>query len=167
MIAPSPDWMVAVNSVELTDPFGAWKDAIVIDLYPIDAGTDSGTDYTSPNDDTNPKENIASAQGVAPFSNEKIGTLTITLEEILGVHNANPTKLKLFPNPTKGDITISLINNIKRIEVYNVLGKKVMNANVHNANSYVMNLHSLSNGVYIVQITDSNDHQLVKKIVKQ
>lgn len=167
MIAPSPDWMIAVNNIQLMDPFGAWQESIVLDLYPIDAGTDSGIDYTSANADTDPKENISSAQGITPFSNEKIGTLTITLEDVLGINDTNPTKLKLFPNPTKGDITISLNNNIKTIEVYDVLGKKVMNANVQNANSYVMNLQSLSNGVYIVQITDSSDNQLVKKIVKQ
>ncbi len=167
MIAPSPDWMIAVNSIELTDPFGEWQESIVIDLYPIDAGTDSGTDYTSPNLDTNPKENITNAQGIPPFSNEKIGTLTITLEGILGVNNTQTTKLKLFPNPTKGEVTISLNNGIKIIEVYDVLGKKVMGVNTQNALTHTLNLQSLSNGVYIAQITDSKNNKLVKKIIKQ
>jgi hypothetical protein len=167
MIAPSPDWMIGVNSIELIDPFGAWEESIVLDVYPIDAGTDSGTDYTSPNANIDPKENIMSAQGVAPFSNEKIGTITVTLESVLGVNDSNASGLKIFPNPTKGDVTISLNNTIKTIEVYDVLGKKVMRVAVQNETTHRLNLQSLSKGVYIVQITDSAENQLIKKIIKQ
>ena len=39
MIAPSPDWMIAVNSVNLRDG-NTWRDEIIIDLFPYDAGTD-------------------------------------------------------------------------------------------------------------------------------
>ncbi|WP_432410783.1 spondin domain-containing protein [Rasiella sp. SM2506] len=167
MIAPSPDWMIGVNSIALLDSFGEWRESIVIDLYPIDAGTDSGNDYSSPNADTNPKQNITSAQGITPFSNEKIGTLTITLKTILGVHDSNSTKLKLFPNPTKGAITISLNNAIKTIDIYDVLGKKVMTANVQNEKTYTLDLQALSNGVYIAQITDFTNAKVIKKIIKQ
>lgn len=167
MIAPSPDWIIGVNSIELLDPFGEWQESIVLDLYPIDTGTDSGTDYSSPNANTNPKENIQSAQGIAPFSNERIGTLTITLESVLGINDLNDPKLKLFPNPTKGAITVTLLNNIKTIEVYDVLGNKVMVVNPQNAATYTLDLQSLSNGVYILKITDSTNNQRIKKIIKQ
>ena len=46
MIAPSPDWMIAVNGINLRDG-GNWKPLMTIDLFPYDAGTDNGTDYTS------------------------------------------------------------------------------------------------------------------------
>lgn len=167
MIAPSPDWMMAVNSVELTDPFGEWQESIVLDVYPIDAGTDSGTDYTSPNEDTNPKENISSLQGIPPFSNEKIGTLTVTLESILDITEVNTPRLSLFPNPTQGEVTISHSNTIKVIDVYDVLGKKVLTAQAQNSNTYTLHMQSLSNGVYLVQITDTHNNQIVKKVVKQ
>ena len=108
MIAPSPDWMIAVNSVSLVDVNGDWIDEINIDLYPYDAGTDSGVDYTSPNLDTNPQDPISSLQGVAPFSNEIIGTLTISLEEVvLGINEVASNQTVLFPNPASDKVTIS------------------------------------------------------------
>jgi len=48
MIAPSPDWFVGVHGVELR-PGGKWIDTLTLELAPYDAGTDSGTTYTSPN----------------------------------------------------------------------------------------------------------------------
>jgi hypothetical protein len=53
MIAPSPDWFVGVQSLDLFEN-GDFTDEITVDLYAYDAGTDSGTNYTSPNEPTMP-----------------------------------------------------------------------------------------------------------------
>ncbi len=47
MIAPSPDWFVGVSALNLLED-GAWVDQKVVELFPYDAGTDSGASYTSP-----------------------------------------------------------------------------------------------------------------------
>jgi len=57
MIAPSPDWFIGVNAYDLM-PNGNWVDNATVTLYAYDAGTDSGTSYTSANADTNPAEVI-------------------------------------------------------------------------------------------------------------
>lgn len=57
MLAPSPDWFVGVSALDLTEN-GRWIDKIVVELYAYDAGTDSGTDYTSTNQVTSPPQNI-------------------------------------------------------------------------------------------------------------
>ena len=57
MIAPSPDWFVANSNIPLIVN-DEWVEQIEFDVFLFDAGTDSGTDFTSPNDDTNPKEPI-------------------------------------------------------------------------------------------------------------
>jgi hypothetical protein len=51
MIAPSPDWFVGVNSLNLNEN-GAWIEQRVVELFPYDAGTDSGSTYTSPDEPT-------------------------------------------------------------------------------------------------------------------
>lgn len=53
MIAPSPDWFVGVNSVNLYEN-GSFIDEKTVTLYGYDAGTDSGNTYTSPDESTNP-----------------------------------------------------------------------------------------------------------------
>ncbi|CAB3377734.1 Hypothetical predicted protein [Cloeon dipterum] len=58
MIDPSPDWIVGVSGLELCLKNCSWIDAKVLNLYPWDAGTDSGVSYISPDQPTNPREPI-------------------------------------------------------------------------------------------------------------
>jgi hypothetical protein len=80
MIAPSPDWFVGVSAVNLLKD-GAWVDEKVIELFPYDAGTDSGASYTSPDLPT------ASPEGIFMIEDEPLlvdgsvpplGTFTFT-----------------------------------------------------------------------------------------
>ncbi|KAA1244599.1 spondin domain-containing protein [Aquimarina sp. RZ0] len=82
MIAPSPDWIIAVNSVSLLDTSDEWIQNITLDLFPYDAGTEEGTTYSLNNPATNPKEPISSIRGISPFNSEKIGTLVFTLKSV-------------------------------------------------------------------------------------
>ncbi len=59
MMAPSPDWFVGVDGVNLC-PDGEWLSGTV-NLVVHDAGTDSGTNFTSPDRDTNPAAAIGPA----------------------------------------------------------------------------------------------------------
>ena len=55
MIAPSPDWFVGLHGYDLIQG-DTWIDNVAIPLFVYDAGTDSGTTYRSPNQDTQPAE---------------------------------------------------------------------------------------------------------------
>ena len=167
MIAPSPDWMIAVNSVSLVDTNGDWMDEINIDLYPYDAGTDSGVDYTSANADTNPQEPISSLQGVTPFSNEIIGTLTISLESvILGNNDTASNQTVLFPNPTNDKVTISGASKLENIAIYNVLGAEVFQLKNINSNSTEIDLTDLRSGIYLVKVESDTNNESVRRLVK-
>lgn len=78
MIAPSPDWFVGVSGYPLFMD-NQWVGEISIPLNPYDAGTDSGTTYTSPDDDTVPHGAITQIHGY-PFqsglSQPPLGTFT-------------------------------------------------------------------------------------------
>jgi hypothetical protein len=77
MIAPSPDWFVGVHDLPLFQG-GEWVEHVVVALHGYDAGTDSGTSYTSPNQVTTPPVPIA-LLGAAPFvGNTVCGTFTFT-----------------------------------------------------------------------------------------
>lgn len=77
MIAPSPDWFVGVGSLSLLEN-GSWADSIVVQLHAYDAGTDSGTIYTSPNDPTAPRVGI-SRLTTSPFDvTASMGTFVFT-----------------------------------------------------------------------------------------
>ncbi len=57
MIAPSPDWFVGVNNISLVQN-NEWVNELTLPLLALDAGTDSGVDFTSANSVTNPKQPI-------------------------------------------------------------------------------------------------------------
>lgn len=58
MLGPSPDWIVGVSALELCLRNCSWVDQKTLNLYPWDAGTDSGVTYESANADTIPREKI-------------------------------------------------------------------------------------------------------------
>lgn len=58
MFGPSPDWVVGINGVDLCTNDCKWLNKLEFDLYPWDAGTDSGISYMSPNLETQPRERM-------------------------------------------------------------------------------------------------------------
>ena len=81
MIAPSPDWYVAVVNIGLLED-GAFVDSKTVTAHVYDSGTDSGEAYTSPDDDTDPQEPITlfvdSPLGDGTTVNAPIGSVTFT-----------------------------------------------------------------------------------------
>ena len=79
MIAPSPDWFVGVSGLSLLDEQGEWMASRTINLYPWDAGTEDGAEFSLSNPATRPQGVITSIRGRGKFSNEPIASLTFTL----------------------------------------------------------------------------------------
>jgi len=77
MIAPSPDWFAGVAGLALRDGQGQWREQIVVDLYPYDAGTEEGTGYSTSNPETLPHTAIRSLTGISPFSPQPVARLTL------------------------------------------------------------------------------------------
>ncbi len=77
MLAPSSDWFVGVSGLPLFEN-GDWAPDKVVDLYPYDAGTEEGDDYSGNNSATNPPVNITNISGMLPFSSAPVGTFTFT-----------------------------------------------------------------------------------------
>ncbi len=81
---------------------------------------------------------------------------------ILSTKDAEFADLKIFPNPVKNILNIKSKHNIDRIEVYNVIGKKIQS----NYSSNKIDISYLSKGIYFVKI-NFKDKSISKKIVKQ
>ncbi len=82
MLAPSPDWFVAINSVELFKD-GQWLEEIELTMKPYDAGTDSGTTFTATDFDTSPAKTIGPPiDSVFVNAADENGFATITITKI-------------------------------------------------------------------------------------
>ena len=76
MIAPSPDWFVGVSALNLIDlDMGNWTSKMKVDLYAYDAGTDSGINYTSSDDPTDPPISIFKIEGYPFFYEDELTPL--------------------------------------------------------------------------------------------
>ena len=83
MIAPSHDWFVGVSGLPLLNTSGLWLRSHEVDLFPWDAGTEEGDDFSlSPSVDTTPRGVITSIHGTGKFTTERIASLTFTLQSV-------------------------------------------------------------------------------------
>ena len=78
MIAPSPDWFVGVSGLSMLDSSGDWKESVSVNLYPWDAGTEEGTEFSLTNAETVPQGVISSIRNTGKFNDNKMATLTFT-----------------------------------------------------------------------------------------
>ena len=77
MVAPSPDWFVGVSGLSLRNATDdGWQPSLSVDLFPYDAGTEEGTEFSLNNAATSPQGTIASIKGTGKFSNAPIATLS-------------------------------------------------------------------------------------------
>lgn len=97
----------------------------------------------------------------------------VTPSQLEVLSSVNPItdndSIKIYPTETDGIVTISLSNpslyNAK-IELYNILGVKLIDLPTSNSSSYKMDLTSYSKGAYIIKIIDKNSSYFQKIILK-
>jgi hypothetical protein len=72
--------------------------------------------------------------------------------------------VSIYPNPTKGLITIECNNTIKSVQLYDVQGR-ILQTNVVNESQASLDMSSQSKGIYFIKIISDNGMK-VQKIVK-
>lgn len=83
MLAPSPDWFIAANNVEVFKD-GRWLEEIQLTMRPYDAGTDSETTFTTVDLDTDPAQTIGAPVDdvfVEAAAENHFATITITRQD--------------------------------------------------------------------------------------
>lgn len=79
-IVPSPDWFVGVDSVDLCDG-DHWKENASMELFPYDAGTDSGFTFSSPNFETIPQDKITQVGELEPRHSTNIPSIQTQIKQ--------------------------------------------------------------------------------------
>lgn len=75
---------------------------------------------------------------------------------------ANNT-ISLYPNPAQEVLNVSSAHSITKIEVYDLLGKKVAS----NKNAKNVNVATLGKGAYIVKVLQENGSLVAKQFIKE
>jgi len=103
-----------------------------------------------------PTAQFVDGQGYIPVSVYLQGTVAA-----LGNQTATAMSYSLFPNPTTGVVSIASAQEVKRVEVFTVLGQKVWQGSGN-----TLDLSALKPGVYAVQIIFADGKSAVEKIVR-
>ncbi len=88
--------------------------------------------------------------------------------DIFSIEDASlEAHVSLYPNPASESVTIDLLSVSGRIsvEVYNVLGKTVLQAENYTSN-FTLDLDGISAGIYYVKISEGNNSAVKKLIIK-
>lgn len=99
-------------------------------------------------------------------------TINVTTSGLTTVNDAEmENAIAIFPNPTTGDFIINIkndVNSLYSVNIFDVIGKKVHNTSISKNTTDMeipLNLGNLPNGIYIIEISNSNS-KYVKKLEK-
>ncbi|GAA4768296.1 MULTISPECIES: T9SS type A sorting domain-containing protein [Flavobacterium] len=82
----------------------------------------------------------------------------------LSTTSFDKNSLKVYPNPVNDVLNLSYSSEISSVEVFNIIGQKVLVKNL-NATQGEVNISNLNSGSYIVRVTSGDQVQTIK-IVK-
>ena len=176
MIGPSPDWFVGVSSLSLLNDQGDWRSDFEVDLFPYDAGTEDGEEFTLSNSATSPQGTIMSIKGMGKFSDEPMGMLMFELQgtRVSTESEELPTEVTLsgnYPNPFNPETTIRYglpKAGQVRLAVYNLLGHEVaiLVDRAKPAGNYAVRFGGgdLPSGVYVYRL-QAGDETIVRTMM--
>lgn len=87
-------------------------------------------------------------------------------QSVLSTENQDvPVQISMFPNPVRTN-QITIQSQLEtQVEIYNILGKKIVSAKV-SPNQSKLDVSSLNAGVYLVRLTNKNG-AITKKLIRQ
>ncbi|CAG9563579.1 unnamed protein product [Danaus chrysippus] len=94
-LAPSPDWIVGVSALELCNANCTWRRSITLPLYPYDAGTDNGLNFTARRNPTNPKAPVRALRQEWP-RDTRSGPFLSSFGELRPFARLRLTRLRLY-----------------------------------------------------------------------
>lgn len=102
---------------------------------------------------------------ITMFANGTVScNFTLTVQQNLSAEDFSNTVVSLFPNPTKGFLTIKgEFNNLEKFSIHNVLGQSIQEGIITGTETSI-NVSGLSNGVYFIKIgTSKKSYKFIKE----
>jgi len=136
MLGPSPDWLTGVSKLNLCLPNCTWTDEYTEDLFLIDAGTDNGLSYNSPNKPSIPQDKIRQITNQfpnnpqSPFYDPKnkltkpFARLSLKQKALKGVQCANRKNDNVYINGFTDNQDLSDANIRNRFLEPSIISKK-------------------------------------------
>jgi hypothetical protein len=82
----------------------------------------------------------------------------------LGVEGVEELSIEVYPNPASDVVTIA--GTVDQIEVYNILGAKVMSESNNGTENMLLDVSSLTSGQYILSVKQGEQTKFVQLVIK-
>ncbi|MCO6146486.1 T9SS type A sorting domain-containing protein [Flavobacterium sp. NRK1] len=122
---------------------------------------------------TNPlSSDMQLTQGTTYYATQTVGNCTSTgiytvmVDIVLGREGFDVKAFDFYPNPVKDVLNLSYSTEITSVTVFNLLGQLVVNQNPNTA-EVKLDMSSLADGAYVVNVTAGNTVKTIKVIKKQ
>ncbi|MBQ0788028.1 MAG: T9SS type A sorting domain-containing protein [Oceanihabitans sp.] len=99
------------------------------------------------------------------YTNVIASTARLDGVELLSTNEYDIQETKVFPNPFKNNISIKTNSQISSVILYDILGKQVYSSN--SLYEFERFSFSLKSGMYILNLTDTSQQSITRKLVKQ
>ena len=164
IVGPSTNFGSPIN-FNGNDPIGLFKEGVLIDIV----GQLNNTSKHIENATYRRKATVSKPN--TTFDASEWDILPANTFDGIGSHSSTLSSkkdsfqaFKMFPNPVYGDQVNFIINDAATITIYNVLGKLVSTSKI-TKNSNVVNISTLTSGIYLVKI-QSEKQYIAKKLIK-
>jgi len=104
---------------------------------------------------------IGSSNEMVAFDNVNADVYTSVKE--LG--DSRMLNVLIFPNPASNMFTIADIDHVRKIEMYNLSGQRVMEMTTHGESSITINTNQFRSGMYFIQLHSDKGNVAVGKIM--
>jgi hypothetical protein len=85
----------------------------------------------------------------------------------VGIDEQNASTVKVYPNPTNGQITVEFFgNDIRAITMLNALGQRLQELNVEKYITKINMELPVENGVYFLELRLENTQTQLVKLIK-
>jgi len=79
-------------------------------------------------------------------------TINITVDNTASIEDLEKFNFSYAPNPSRDFINLSAANNIENVEIFNLLGQKLISKDL-NSNNETVDISNLVKGVYLMNVT--------------
>ncbi len=130
--------------------------------------SDTGGTWTDVSNGLPIQKSISSLAVCGPyvFLGDSEGVWRRPISEMVSIkENHDFLNLNIFPNPSNGKFKITNTNNIKNIEIQNILGKVIYCSTLNNFQTTTeIDLSTVSKGIYFVKL-DNGEQIMTEKII--
>lgn len=125
----------------------------------------TGNTFVTPTLSAGTYSYYAQAISCLPSANRTLITFTVSVCTSLLDQKENSFNLIVYPNPVTSELTIRATNSLinSKVQIMNAIGSIIYSNTISNDTTTV-NTSEFSSGVYVIQISNTNNTQILKFI---